>query len=60
MADTITLQIEGMTCDSCAMYARQALEAALADVELAIVPVGCQRVRTAGRAAIRRAGATGP
>ncbi|BBF65109.1 mercury(II) reductase [Acidithiobacillus ferridurans] len=26
MADTIILQIEGMTCDSCAMHARQALE----------------------------------
>ena len=26
MADTITLQIEGMTCDSCAVHARQALE----------------------------------
>ena len=26
MADTITLQIEGMTCDSCAMHAQQALE----------------------------------
>jgi mercuric reductase len=26
MADTITLQIEGMTCDSCAVHAQQALE----------------------------------
>ncbi len=26
MADTITLQIKGMTCDSCAMHAQQALE----------------------------------
>ena len=26
MADTITLQSEGMTCDSCAVHARQALE----------------------------------
>ncbi|MBU2804552.1 mercury(II) reductase [Acidithiobacillus ferridurans] len=26
MADTITLQIEGMTCDSCAEHTRQALE----------------------------------
>ncbi|HUX18978.1 MAG TPA: cation transporter, partial [Acidithiobacillus sp.] len=26
MADTITLQIEGMTCDSCAVHTRQALE----------------------------------
>ncbi len=60
MADMIILHIEGMTCDSCAVHTRQALVAAPVDVELAIVPVGCQRVRKAGRAAIRHAGATGP
>ncbi len=26
MTDRITLQIEGMTCDSCALHARQVLE----------------------------------